>query len=328
MMNNLVSIIVPIYNVNDYMDLCMESLLHQTYKNIEIILIDDGSTDGSANKCDLIADIDNRVIVIHKKNGGLSSARNAGLDIAKGKFILFVDGDDYIDLNTVDTLINIWEDSKINPDLIQFNYKEVQENEQVKIDNSSNQYKISYSRIEFFENLYEIGGGAASACTKLYKKELFNNLRFKNGILHEDENMITDILSKINSCIYLDKILYYYVTRQGSIINSSFMPKKMDVFIPIEYRIEYLRKINSEHLLNKEFARYYMTILNMYCNARKDGYNKECKILKNRLKQLLKTNNIEVSGKYKIIELLCRININLITLYYYIRKFKENKKEI
>ena len=122
--------------------------------------------------------------------------------------------------------------------------------------------------------------------------------------------------------------MYYYVIRQGSIINSSFMPKKMDVFISIEYRIEYLKKINSEHLLNKEFARYYMTILNMYCNARKDGYNKECKILKKRLKQLLKTNNIEVSGKYKIIELLCRININLITLYYYIRKFKENKKEI
>lgn len=328
MINNLVSIIVPIYNVNNYMDSCIESLLHQTYKNIEIILVDDGSTDGSTDKCDLIADTDSRVIVIHKKNGGLSSARNAGLDIAKGKFILFVDGDDYIELNTVDTLINIWEESKINPDLIQFNYKEVQENGQVKIDNSFNQYKVCFSRIEFFRNLYEIGGGAASACTKLYKKKLFDDLRFKNGILHEDEYMITDILSKINSCVYLNKVLYYYVKRQGSIINSKFTPKKMDVFISIEHRIEYLRKINFENLLNKEYVRYYMTILNMYCNARKDGYNKECKILKNRLKQLLKTNSIEVSGKYKIIELLCRININLITLYYYFKKFKEIKKEI
>lgn len=103
-MNDLISLIVPVYNVEKYLDKCLETITNQTYSNMEIILIDDGSTDLSGKKCDEWEKKDSRVRVIHKKNGGLSSARNAGIDVAKGKYISFIDSDDYIELNMIEIL--------------------------------------------------------------------------------------------------------------------------------------------------------------------------------------------------------------------------------
>lgn len=103
-MEDLITIIVPVYNVEKYLDKCVETITKQTYKKLEIILVDDGSTDSSGKKCDEWKNIDDRIIVIHKKNGGLSSARNAGIDIAKGKYISFVDSDDYIDIRMIENL--------------------------------------------------------------------------------------------------------------------------------------------------------------------------------------------------------------------------------
>lgn len=100
-MEDLVSIVVPVYNVIQYLDVCMKSILNQTYQRIEVILVDDGSTDGSEQKCDYYARIDDRVVAIHKKNGGLSDARNKGIALAKGTYIMFVDSDDIISLNIV-----------------------------------------------------------------------------------------------------------------------------------------------------------------------------------------------------------------------------------
>lgn len=103
-MNELISVVIPIYNVENYIDKCIETVIKQTYKNIEIILVDDGSTDNSGYKCEEWKKKDNRIVVLHKENGGLSSARNAGIDVAKGKYISFIDSDDYVDYSMIEIL--------------------------------------------------------------------------------------------------------------------------------------------------------------------------------------------------------------------------------
>mgnify|MGYP001620281167 FL=1 len=118
-----VSIIVSIYNIVDYLSYCLNSLIYQDYQDLEIILVDDGSKDGSSQLCDEVAKSDSRIKVVHKPNGGLSSARNAGLDIATGKYVLFIDGDDYLTTGAVSTLVAIAEVQKV--DFIQFGYEEV-----------------------------------------------------------------------------------------------------------------------------------------------------------------------------------------------------------
>lgn len=317
---NLVSCIVPIYNVKDYMRKCVESLIDQTYSNIEIILVDDGSTDGSGLICDDYAKQDNRIKVIHKENGGLSSARNAGIDISKGDFLMFIDGDDYLASETVEYLIQIQENVDVIVDLIQFRYKEVEYDELIKRDKDVHEVKLCMQTEEMFEQLYELGGVAASACTKLYRKNIFDEVRYPEGILHEDEYVITDILAKAKGVLYTDKVLYYYVKRQGSIVHASFNPKKMDVFISIKCRLQYLQKQEWKGLIRKEHYRYYMTLMNMYCDAYQGRYLNECCEIKSQLKNLLEETTIDVQGKMKVFERLCRFNESFVHVYYWLRK--------
>lgn len=323
MINDLVSIIVPVYNIGEYIEKCLKSIINQTYKQIEILLINDGSTDDSRKKCEGFGAKDSRIKIYDKPNGGLSSARNYGLSVAKGKFILFIDGDDYLNKYAIEYLLKVYYHSKVEPDLIEFRYIEVDETK--TIDETINLNKFNYvicnQKQKMFNNLYEIGGEAASACTKLYKKEIFNDLRFKEGILHEDEYIITDILLKANNIIYLDNQLYYYVMRNGSIIKSDFRPKKMDIFLSLEHRIDILKELNFKDTLQKEYYRYFSMLLNLYCNAKLCGYKNECDAIKFKLKNLLKQINIDCTGKMKIFEYLCRLNVNNINFYYLLRKY-------
>lgn len=316
-----VSCIVPIYNVENYVDKCIRSLIAQAYSLMEIILVDDGSTDSSGKICDQYAEKDSRIIVIHKKNGGLSSARNAGLDIAQGEYILFVDGDDCLAPNTIEYLVDLQKKSGYRLDLIQFRYKEIMKDEEITLDGLQDEgIQFCTDKKEMFENLYTIGGMAASACTKMYCKRLFENLRFKEGIIHEDEYMITDILDRAENCLYVNRELYYYIMRPGSIVKSSFIPKKMEVFIAIQYRKDYLKRVGYQSLLDKENVRCFMTLMNMYCDARKNNYYKECKIIENKLKELLDETRIYIKGKMKFFEKMCRVNKRFICIYYFFRK--------
>lgn len=316
-----VSCIVPIYNVENYVDKCIRSLIAQAYSLMEIILVDDGSTDSSGKICDQYAEKDSRIIVIHKKNGGLSSARNAGLDIAQGEYILFVDGDDCLAPNTIEYLVDLQKKSGYRLDLIQFRYKEIMKDEEITLDGlRDEEIQFCTDKKEMFENLYTIGGMAASACTKMYYKRLFENLRFKEGIIHEDEYMITDILDRAENCLYVNQELYYYIMRPGSIVKSSFTQKKMEVFIAIQYRKDYLKRVGYQSLLDKENVRCFMTLMNMYCDARKNNYYKECKIIENKLKELLDETRIYIKGKMKFFEKICRVNKRFICIYYFFRK--------
>ncbi len=288
----------------------------QTHKDLEIILVDDGSKDRSGEICDLYAKQDERIRVIHKVNGGLSSARNAGLDNAHGKYILFVDGDDYIAENAVEIMLHVAALS--NADIVQFNYEETASEYKSIFAPEAYDFTISSDTKSIFDMLYRIGGAAASACTKLYDRALFDSLRFKEGIIHEDEYMATFMLQKASSVAYINNKLYYYVMRDSSIINSSFNRSKLDFFYVSEVRTAELLKLKFYNLVDKERSRYFITAVNLRCNAKKAKDKESLRFIDEKTKSILNENLI-LSGKFKLLLIASRINIGFLDIYYLYR---------
>ena len=323
-MKKLVSIVIPVYNIADYVSYCINSVLNQSYKNIEIILVDDGSSDGSGVVCDKFWEEYGNIKVIHKKNGGLSSARNAGIDIATGEYIMFIDGDDYISKNAVEYLMYIEE--LTNADIVQFGYIETEQvNENISV-KTSREYELISDRRNFFDKLYEIGGEAASSCTKLYKKGVFDDLRFREGILHEDEYIVPSLFEKAQSIAYIPEKLYFYIMRNESIIKSRFTPKKLDIFIYQDDRIKILKKLQYYDILEKEYQRQVSTAIHLFYDAQWAGYRKEAERILNRLKYYT-TLDILIYNKFdRIIYKLCKINIKFMYLFYTIDRIRHKEK--
>ena len=212
-MNLLISVIVPIYNVEKYLSRCLDSILAQTYKNLEIILVNDGSTDGSGKICEEYKQKDSRIVVVHKKNGGLSSARNAGLDIATGSYIGFVDSDDYISLDMYELLIQ----KMLRKDDIA-NIMYVRSYDSGKIVSSCVPHTMDeeISSETYLEELL-LHIGDVSVCSKLFSKELIGNSRFVEGVLNEDLLFIIEIIKRIHSIQFIGSVGYYYFVREKSI---------------------------------------------------------------------------------------------------------------
>lgn len=214
-MNRLITIIVPVYNVEQYLDRCVESIVNQTYKNIEIILVDDGSPDNCPAICDAWARKDIRIKVIHKKNGGLSDARNEAIKIAKGDYYLLVDSDDYIVLDAVEKL----EAYTVDEDII-IGEAQVNEPNQV-IDRVHTNLKEDYiySGKEYSIDAIKVGEWFAEACYNMYRTDFVrnNNLYFKVGILHEDIEYLPRLMLAANKVKYLRYMFYRYMIRETSI---------------------------------------------------------------------------------------------------------------
>lgn len=225
----LISIIVPVYNVEKYLKKCIESILSQTYQNIEIILVDDGSEDNSGAICDQYAAEDARIVVIHKKNGGLSTARNAGIDRSNGDFISFIDSDDYVSEDFCKILLQAILNE--NADMVICNFLSVDENYNLIQENNVNlPIKNSCVNHDEFMKGYcgEFGWYYVIACNKLYKKSLFDELRYPVGKQHEDAFLIHRLVYQCNKIACVSRPLYYYVQRKGSIM-SKISVKNMDL---------------------------------------------------------------------------------------------------
>lgn len=320
-MSKLVSIIVPVYNIENYAENCIKSLINQTHNFLEIILVDDGSTDNSGKICDNFAQKDKRIKVIHKTNGGLSSARNAGIDIATGDYFMFVDGDDYIAENAVEILLECM--ATHDADMVQFDYEETSVPYQSIKSTATDSTEIVTDLKQMFEKLYLIGGPAASSCTKLYKKELFKTLRFKEGIIHEDEFLITELLQKVKSIVYIPDKLYFYVMRTGSIVKSGFSKKRLDALMVSENRIDKLEDLGFSELKEKEKCRWFTTAVNLWCDTTAVKDYKNRKIIHDKIYMFIKNNNLKISGKFRLLYHLCKFNINLLYVYYLFKKFRK-----
>lgn len=314
----MVSIIVPVYNVERYLPHCANSLLGQTHRELEILLVDDGSTDGSGALCDSIAASDRRVRVIHKKNGGLSSARNAGLENASGRWILFVDGDDYLAPHAVEKLVAVAQST--DADLVQFLYHETPDTSWQSDSNQQPNTTVVSDLRQMFERLYAMGGVAASSCTKLFRSSLFDELRFQEGVLHEDEELITRLLPLCRSVAYTELELYGYVMRSGSIIRSDFKRRHMDVFAVMERRISALQALEYEELVRETRSRLFRTAAWQYCLARKGGYKEESEILKEYILKLSKHKDLPLTGQYRVLYKLAGITHVAVDVFYFIRR--------
>lgn len=275
-----ISIIVPVYNVEQYLEKCIESILNQTLEDIEIILIDDGATDNSSQMCDDYALRDNRIKVIHKTNGGLSDARNAGLEIATGKYIAFLDSDDWVESNTYEYLYSIIQ--RENADIVQCDYIEAY-NEDTKITFNGNIRECVYTGIEALQ-LLSCEGWVKTVVVwnKLYRKEVFDPIRFPKGKVHEDEFTTYKVLHKANKVINSNLPLIYYRQREGSIMNEEFNEKRLHKLEAWKEKRDYFEQHNLKDLAQQ--TEYMM------CGCLKDFY--------------LKTQTSELVNKQQILKQL------------------------
>lgn len=244
----LISIIVPVYKVEKYLNKCVESIVEQTYKNLEIILVDDGSPDNCPAMCDEWAKKDSRIKVIHKKNGGLSSARNAGLDGCTGDYIYFLDSDDYIADNCIEMLFNaIVSDGS---DMCIGNLMSVDES-----GNFVDSYICPKQRVLTPEDIFSAYGNGSSvifvvACGKLYKAKLFSNIRFPENKLHEDEFTFYKVIDLCKAVSVLPDMLYFYV-QHGSSIMANNRPERLDCIEAYCYQSEYFFDRGYTDALNR-----------------------------------------------------------------------------
>lgn len=214
-MSETISVIIPVYNVEKYLNKCVDSVISQTYKDLQIILVDDGSTDRSSKICDEYAKADTRISVIHKQNGGLSSARNAGMEIVEGDYITFLDSDDYVSPTVYEELYKIIK-SQDSDSIACTCFRRVDEAGNVYKKNDPHSKPSSTSNTEYLrEILLHIGD--VSVCTKLFPRKMLEIKRFDEEKLNEDLLFMADLIPSFKTIVYTGTVGYYYLVRDNSI---------------------------------------------------------------------------------------------------------------
>lgn len=219
-----VSIVVPVYNVENYLEKCVKSIMSQSYKNIEIILVDDGSTDQSGEICEKLKRIDSRVIVLHKENGGQSEARNMGIDYSKGEWITFIDSDDYVSEDYIQYLMDL--NGKLDTDISIASFTYITNNK--RIDHSTGE-EIKMKTQEAMRRMLLDDGFDMGPWAKMYRTAFFKKIHFPEGKLYEDSLTTYEIFAEARSVSFGSKSVYYYVNRSNSTVNGVFNEKKFDL---------------------------------------------------------------------------------------------------
>ncbi len=313
MNNDLISVIVPIYNVEKYLTECIESIINQTYKNIEILLINDGSTDNSGRICDEYSKKDERIKVIYKENGGLSEARNYGIDIANGEYIAFVDSDDYISDMFIENLYKAIIEN--NTEVSQCNFTKVTDtNEEIEKRGYNDKIKIK-SGYEMIKDLYTNHWENIVAWNKLYSKKLFENLRYPVGKIHEDEFTIYKILYVTKSVAIVEENLYKYRQNVNSIMGTQFKLQRLDILKAFEERIKFFEQKDENELYEMSLVAYLGKLRECYVKTRK--YIKRSKDIQKEIVKKYKKECRKIKNIKKI-----KLSIFYIfpSIYYYLKK--------
>ena len=281
----MISVIVPSYNVAPYLQRCIDSLIGQTYSDLEIILVDDGSTDDTGKLCDRIAQSDSRIKVVHKENGGLSDARNAGIDIATGAFYSFIDGDDFIEPDTYEVMMKEMNDPLVSMVAGGFIVTDVQGNTRVSM-SPERQY---LTKEEAFMDL--LGGKnyiTQSSCNKLFRSSLFEKIRYKKGILNEDMEILPRLLDVSNRVVLLNKAVYHYIKKPGSITTADY---SMERYRAIEIERDIYLMCRNKYPKLEPYASYYelKSLYGMLCNLTESGNRKDFKVQEFKLRCIILT---------------------------------------
>lgn len=290
-----VTVIVPIYKVEKYLERCLNSIINQTYKNLEIILVNDGSPDGCGEICEKYRLNDKRVIVINKENGGLSSARNRGLDVATGEYIGFVDSDDWIDLSMYENLVQ--SAIKYNADIVQCGFQTVLENNDIEKVYKFNE-KIYNNKDEIFKAYFCKQEIATMVWNKLYKKEVFNGIRMIEGRNNEDTMVTPELLMNIKSLYNIEELSYNYFKRENTITSSSFSNKNLDQIYAGEYVINLFEnnfdKYTVYSRINMCLICFYMYVNLIFSKC------KDKRKYKNIIMGTFKSNYLIVKNSYEL----------------------------
>lgn len=235
---DLISVIVPVYNVEKYLDKCIESIVNQTYKNLEIILVDDGSPDNSGAICDAWAEKDDRIIVIHKENEGSGKARNVALDLAKGEFIAFVDSDDYIEKHMIDHLYSLFTDN-VGITECSMIYTE---DDSADMDNNGCDEVIIYSAEDALSLHIKDKLFRQTVVNKLYRRDVIGDVRFPVGTRIDDEFWTYQVIAKANKLIHTSRIMYAYRQQQNSQMHLHFALPRLHAIDAKKERLLFLQQ--------------------------------------------------------------------------------------
>ena len=243
-----ISIIVPIYNVENFLDRCVQSLKCQTYENLEIYLVDDGSPDNCPEMCDQYAKGDSRIRVIHKKNGGLSDARNAALDVVTGDYVIFVDSDDYVEKELCQKLVASVRD---NCDIYNYRFRRFFNENNGDPFLGSGEVKYYIGR-ETFDLYIKRTPFTHMVCDKMFKRELFDGLRFIKGRYAEDLALCYQLFGRAKGAAFIDETFYNYYTRENSIMGSGTLKLCLDTYQGECEAYKYGNKYYSEYKLSND----------------------------------------------------------------------------
>lgn len=323
----LISVIIPIYNSQKYLDKCIRSFIDQTYTNLEIVLIDDGSTDESLKICESYSVLDSRIKVFHKENSGQSDARNVGIEMSSGELIVFHDSDDYVDKDYIEYLYNI--KNKYKTEMSVCAYNVVDEKGRILFGVNGGK-EIKLTKEEFFKRMLNEEGITVSPCAKLYERKLFENVRFPSGRIYEDNGTIYKAVDKVAGFIaYGAETKSYYTIHPESTMRKPFSNKKLDMIEMTDQMCDYLDlhyNTLSDYILRRRiYARFHILRQMDYKN---DSYKEERKaivdyILKN--KPFIMASNC-VPKRDKIACFLLSINTNLFYIAWNIYQTIRYKK--
>ena len=317
------SIIVPVYNVEKYLRKCVDSLLAQDLLpgEYEIILVDDGSPDRCAEICDNYAAAHPNIKVIHRENGGLSAARNSGIDIAQGKYLQFVDSDDFIQPNVLKSLLQKIEDEQL--DILRFNYQNVNEKYEVFEPNKVSKPFVDY-RDEVCDGLTFLNerlGYACYACQFIIRRELLVNCHFKEGIYFEDTEWTPRIMLKANRVTSTDFMIYNYLVRSGSITKSIDEKKKRkvldDKICLIDYMKEQMSAVEDHRWFDGMVSQTVISIVSNICDSFYAERSTYFLILKQKNIFPLSSFHATISAKRKI--WLANVSLSLLCFLLHIK---------
>ncbi|MSS20121.1 glycosyltransferase family 2 protein [Pseudoramibacter porci] len=313
----LITVIVPVYNVEKYLNDCVQSIVSQTYRNLEIILVDDGSPDNCGKICDNLAKEDSRIKVIHKKNGGLSDARNAGINIATGKYITFIDSDDFIFADMIKSFVNCAEEN--HADLVSAQHVRCEQDDNYKEFNFN---RWSYSDVQqhvihgnnegMRQFLYSNDIGTA-AWSKLYKRSLFKDVRYPYGKYHEDTYTTYKLVALCNTIVSLNQPLYVYRKNNASIMNEPFSDKRFNMVEGKLEQAEFIHNFYPQYSkgANKDIiyaCNQCMILLSKSTGQYKEVEEKLQKLYRKYWKDYF-TSKVSIKGK--IVAAICAINVEM-----------------
>ncbi len=322
MNNTLISVIVPIYNVEVYLPQCIDSIIQQTYRNLEVILVDDGSTDRSGIICNQYAKKDFRIKVIHKNNGGLSDARNTGLDHAKGEYIGFIDSDDYIEKNMYEQLI--FACKKYNKKIAMCGRNIVYKNNNINMFTLKRQE--CWDAKKAVANLLSWKNIDSAACDKIFYASCFHNVRFPLNKINEDIFIMVKIINNADGIVHIGDAKYNYRFRPGSITSQKFSTKKMDLLIASEEVKYYCIAMypDLKEVADAFYLRAIILIGGMFQKRKQikefeKEYNNYRQLLIRNIKYILMNKHIPKNLKIKSILLFLSIYPEFRKIYKYFK---------